>query len=488
MQQRSDDQRGQSHATRRPERPKRGHGEGSIDELAPGRWRGRLMLEGRRYPVYGESREAVIDAMSDIRRRLRKGLPVSRAPEARRRTGDHLRHWLEGRRGTLAERSWANHERYIALHLIPALGSVPLAALAADHLRRLYGQLVRPQGTLSAKSVREVHGTIRQALQQAVDDGLLERNVATLVKLPKSEARTRQYVLPPDQLSRFWRVAQNDRLYALWRLAALVPSRSGELRALAWDDLDERNGLLFIRRSVRCSGDGGRALETKAPKTAAGARLIDLDDELLEALRQHRRRQARGAAARRPGLDGAPARLLLPLGDAAPVREHPARLPPAARPGGAVHPLPRPRSTAHRGVVAPDRWHSAGRGGAARRSRRTADHGRTLRPRRAALPHAGHGPARRLLPQRGRGGRRGARRGGRGRRLSARPGSRPAARRGPSWSRRVTGAAGSAPARRRRRTCRLWPAAAGPPAPGPWGATGARPPPPPGAWPALTRA
>ena len=249
------------------------------------------MLEGRRHAVYGESREAVIDAIADIRRRLRKGLPVNRAPEARRRTGDHLRHWLEGRRGTLAERSWANNERYIALHLAPALGSVPLAALTADHLRQLYGRLVRPQGTLSAKTVREVHGTIRQALQQAVDDGLLERNVATLIKLPKSEARTRQYVLPPDQLSRFWRVAQNDRLYALWRLAALVPSRSGELRALAWDDLDERNGLLFIRRSVRRTGDGGRELETKAPKTAAGARQIDLDDELLEALRHHRRRQ-----------------------------------------------------------------------------------------------------------------------------------------------------------------------------------------------------
>ena len=54
-------------------------------------------------------------------------------------------------------------------------------------------------------------------------DGLLARNVALPIKLPKLAERSRQYALSPDEVRRFWAVAADDRLYALWRLATQVP-------------------------------------------------------------------------------------------------------------------------------------------------------------------------------------------------------------------------------------------------------------------------
>ena len=83
--------------------------------------------------------------------------------------------------------------------------------------------MLAPHGRLSPKSVREVHGTVRQALQQAMADGLLARNVALPIKLPKLAERSRQYALSPEEVRRFWAVAADDRLYALWRLATQVP-------------------------------------------------------------------------------------------------------------------------------------------------------------------------------------------------------------------------------------------------------------------------
>src|SRR5262249_50629089 len=162
-----------------------------------------------------------------------------------------------------------------------ALGRLRVAQLTAEHLRGLYARLQPPEGHLSPKSVREVHLTLRQALRQAVDDGWLARNVALAVRPPKPPRRAAQRVLTAAELERFWRVAREHRLAALWRLIPLVGGRSGELRALRWADFDERRGLLAVRRHLTGSEDAGRRLRTKDPKTEAGTRLLELDEALV---------------------------------------------------------------------------------------------------------------------------------------------------------------------------------------------------------------
>jgi len=93
-------------------------------------------------------------------------------------------------------------------------------------------------------------------------------------------------------MRRFARVAAGDRDAALWLLASYVPTRSGELRGLKWADFDLANRVLDLRRSLQRSGDGGRVLHKKeGGKTAANRRVLELTDELVAALRAHRRRQ-----------------------------------------------------------------------------------------------------------------------------------------------------------------------------------------------------
>lgn len=276
--------------------PRRGHREGSVRQVGPNRWKGSISLgklpDGsydRRY-VSGPTKEDVLDQLAKLRSGRRKGTLPAR--EAQGQTvGMLLWRWHAGRRGTVEEATWRDKERHIALHLEPALGHLKLHELTRDHLSALYSQLQAPPRSLSPKYVREIHGTLRQAFDQAEEDGLLERNITRRVKLPKLERRTVQYILHPDQLARFWRVAATDRLYALWQLAAHFPSRSGELRGARWSDLDEQHGTLTIQRNLLRSWDAGRQLQTKNPKTQAGGRTIELDAPLLEILRAHRARQ-----------------------------------------------------------------------------------------------------------------------------------------------------------------------------------------------------
>ena len=266
---------------------RRGNLEGTVWEPRPGYFRGQLLLGGERHSVHGRSRADVLEQFDALRQRFRAGALAG--PQTDRATvGEQLRRWLAGKRGTVGDRSWRNHERNVALHLEPALGRLRLSQLTPEHLRVHYARLQPPEGHLSPKSVREVHLTVRQALQQAVDDGWLARNVALAVRPPAAPGRPAQRVMSAAELDRFWRVADGHRLCALWRLVPFLGSRSGELRALRWEDFDARRGVLVIQRTLVRSEDAGRRLREKAPKTAAGTRALDLGDELVGVLKRHR--------------------------------------------------------------------------------------------------------------------------------------------------------------------------------------------------------
>jgi integrase len=76
-----------------------------------------------------------------------------------------------------------------------------------------------------------------------------------------------------------------DSLRALWRFYAVTGCRRGEGLGLRWRDLDLDRGIATIvnQRAIA----GGSVVEG-APKTAAGARTVSLDDDTVDLLRAHR--------------------------------------------------------------------------------------------------------------------------------------------------------------------------------------------------------
>lgn len=67
------------------------------------------------------------------------------------------------------------------MHLIPALGTVPLRQLDRATFSSYYGELSRTgrkdgKGGFSPRSIRLVHVTAHKALKDAVKDGKLVRN------------------------------------------------------------------------------------------------------------------------------------------------------------------------------------------------------------------------------------------------------------------------------------------------------------------------
>jgi hypothetical protein len=125
--------------------------------------------ERRRWHPAGYSR---LDAEA-IARRFEVAKRPTESPDSQQVTvGQYLTEkWMPGRRRRLQETTAHRYEWMIANYIEPALGSMPLRSLRAEHLDRFYTDLLTTGGErasgLAPKTVYDVHVIIRAALGTA---------------------------------------------------------------------------------------------------------------------------------------------------------------------------------------------------------------------------------------------------------------------------------------------------------------------------------
>jgi Phage integrase, N-terminal SAM-like domain len=157
--------------------------------------------------------------------------------------------------GAVRPTTWATYRIYAQAQVVPVLGHVPLQALTAAHLNRLYADLAEHgrrdgRGGLKPKSVRHVH-VLHKALGDAVRWGLVARNVADAADPPRIPRRERG-VWSAEELRAFLEATSEDRLAAMWLLFATTGMRRSELLGLPWRavDLEASPGRLAVVQTV----------------------------------------------------------------------------------------------------------------------------------------------------------------------------------------------------------------------------------------------
>lgn len=167
----------------------------------------------------------------------------------------------------------------------------PLAGMKLSDVRpldiqQLYGDM-QARG-LSARTVRYLHAVLNSALKQAVRWGMLARNPAELVDLPK-QARKEMHALSPKQATAFLEAAAEDRWSVLFAFALVTGMRPEEYLGLQWKDVDLERGRITVQRALVWREKGGWYFgETK---TARSRRSIPLPASTVRALTEHRRKQ-----------------------------------------------------------------------------------------------------------------------------------------------------------------------------------------------------
>jgi integrase len=203
--------------------------------------------------------------------------------------------WLPTVRATVRPNTWATYRIYAEAHVLPALGNVPLQALTAGHLNRLYIDLARHgrrdgRGGLKPKSVRHVHVLLHKALSDAVRWGHVIRNIADAADPPRVPRQARG-VWSAEELRTFLASTREDRLAAMWLLFATTGMRRSELLGLPWRavDLEAPPARLAVVQAVVVVDK--QPVVVAEAKTASSHRQLALDPFTAAALRAHRVRQ-----------------------------------------------------------------------------------------------------------------------------------------------------------------------------------------------------
>ena len=141
---------------------------------------------------------------------------------------------------------------------------------------------------LSPLTVTYVHAVFKSALEHAVREDELPRNVARNVKTTTPRPRRFQPLTAVEARQFLYR-ASGDRLHALYELALRTGLRKGELPGLHWEDLDLNGGTATIHRSLqRTRSQGLTILNTK---TLASEHRVALPTECISSLKIHQERQ-----------------------------------------------------------------------------------------------------------------------------------------------------------------------------------------------------
>ena len=200
--------------------------------------------------------------------------------------GQFLEIWLKDSAARkVRPRTLTRYQGIVRLHLVPAFGRVPLARLMPAHVERLLN--IGMAAGQSPQSVAHWRAVLRTALNIAMRQGLVGRNVASLAEPPHIPERE-VHPLTPTAARALLDAVRGDRLETLLTVALACGLRQSEALGLQWQDVDLDSGTLTVQRTLQRIDGAYRFLE---PKTRGSRRTIALPKPVAASLHERHTRQ-----------------------------------------------------------------------------------------------------------------------------------------------------------------------------------------------------
>lgn len=257
-------------------------------------WEGRYMagrdpLTGKpvRKSITGKTQKEVAQKLREV---VSSGSDSAYNPNSGITLEKWLNLWITDYAGEKKETTIANYKMWIDTRIIPALGKIKLENLQAHDIQRFYNGI---KESVSAKTVRNIHGVLHSALAQAVRNRIILFNPSDACALPKVEKREITPVVD-DDLTAFLDAIKGHKFEDVYLVDIFTGMRQGEILGLTWDCVDFAKSRICVNKQlVRVrGGNGEHFLRSTKKDNIRYIAIPGIVSDRLKAIREHQRELA----------------------------------------------------------------------------------------------------------------------------------------------------------------------------------------------------
>lgn len=269
---------------------RRANGEGSVSVRKDGTFEVKVSYydsstgEAKRKTFYGKTRKEAVDKMKAFEEEIKKGI----LPTKEKLTvSQWLDRWAETyAKNRVRQNTFEGYKIAINAHLKPTIGAFILKELRPDQVQKMLNERLasgnqRTGGPLGARMVEYIYTVLHMALEQAVKNSLVARNVCDAVDKPKK----RKHEFMPwttEQMNQFLSTTQATRMFPVYMLVWGTGLRRSELLGLRWQDVDLKKGTITVNQTmVRVKG----GYTFGEPKTKKSRRTIPLPGAVTSTMK-----------------------------------------------------------------------------------------------------------------------------------------------------------------------------------------------------------
>lgn len=263
-------------------------GNGSVRQRENGTWEARCLINGKRKSFYGDRQADALKAMRAAQKAADDGVyfePVKTS------LSKWLDLWLEEYvKPSAKPLTYSTYKSRIETHIKPSLGKIKLVSLNSTQIQAFYNTLLRTKG-LQPKSIKNTHGILHKALDQAVKLRYIGFNPADACTLPRIEKKEIK-PLSEVEIANFLQIIQEgEPLRDLFTVALFTGMREGEICGLSWDAVNFRDGTITVKQQL-CKEKKKGGQHYVAPTKNDKARTLTVAPFVMDILKKVRREQA----------------------------------------------------------------------------------------------------------------------------------------------------------------------------------------------------
>ena len=211
--------------------------------------------------------------------------------------------WWDSYKNTVKANTRNTQKSLLNNHVLPLFGEFKLDKLTTPLIQSIMNKLANSTNTGEVGAYLhydKIHALNKRILQYGVVLQVIPTNPASNVVLPRNTQKDKKAKVKHfnnDELKQFLTYLDSldntkyNTYYdiTLYKFLLATGCRINEALALSWSDIDLDNSVVHITKTLNCE------MKLNSPKSKAGYRDIDIDQQTITMLKKYQRKQTQEA-------------------------------------------------------------------------------------------------------------------------------------------------------------------------------------------------